>query len=102
MKDIVVRAGTHIRRIIDAIRYVLGSGCQWRMLPKDYPAWSIVYYYYYSWRKNGKWDEIHDALRRRVRQQAGKNEEPSVAIIDSQSVKTVQKGGSGVSTTGRR
>ena len=91
-----------MRRIIDGIRYVLRSGCQWRMLPQEYPPWSAVYYYYSRWQKNGKWDEIHDALRRRVRQQVGKHPEPSVAIIDSQSVKTMQKGGNEGSTTARR
>jgi transposase len=91
-----------MRQILNAIRYVERSGCQWRMLPKDYPPWHLVYYYYYDWRKRGKWDEIHDALHRQVRQQAGRHAIPSVGIVDSRSVKLAQKGGSAATTRARR
>ena len=87
------RPRTHdIRQIINAIRYVMKSGCQWRLMPKDFPPWQTVYDYYLRWRKNGKWQEIHDTLLGQVREKSGKNASPTVGIIDSQSIKTVQKG----------
>ncbi len=81
-----------IQKVINGIRYVMKSGCQWRLLPKDFPPWQTVYDYYLRWRKNGKWQEIHDTLVKQVREKAGKKQTPTVGIIDSQSVKTVQKG----------
>ena len=67
------RPRTHdIRQIINAIRYVMKSGCQWRLLPKEFPPWQTVYDYYLRWRKNGKWQEIHDALVNQVREKVGK------------------------------
>jgi putative transposase len=66
------------------------SVCQWRLLPKDFPPWQTVYDYYLRWRKNGKWQKIHDALVKKVREQAGKKPIPTVGIIDSQSVKTIK------------
>ena len=61
------------RRIVNAILYVVRSGCQWRMLPKDFPPWKTVYQIFYRWRLNGLWDKVHDALRTKVRQQEGEN-----------------------------
>ena len=88
------RPRTHdIRCIINAIRYLMKSGCQWRLLPKDFPPWQTVYDYYLRWRKNEKWQHIHDTLVKKVREQVGKKPAPTVGVIDSQSVKTVQKGG---------
>ena len=81
-----------IRNIINAIRYVMKSGCQWRMLPLNYPPWKTVYDYFLRWRRNGQWEKIHDALVQEVRIAKGKKPTPSVGIIDSQSVKTMQKG----------
>ena len=72
------------RRIIDAILYVVSSGCQWRMLPRDFPNWSTVYGIFRRWRLAGVWQKLHDALREQVRKLEGKKPTPTVAIIDSQ------------------
>jgi len=82
-----------IRDVVDGIFYIIRGGCQWRMLPKDFPNWKTVYDYFLRWRNNGMWDKIHSKLREATRKKAGKKATPSAAIIDSQSVKTVQKGG---------
>lgn len=81
------------RELINGILYVMRTGCQWRMTPNDFPPWDSLYHYYRKWQRDGTWDAIHDELRRKIRLAANKEETPSVAIIDSQSVKTVQKGG---------
>ena len=72
------------REVINAILYVVKTGCQWRALPSDSPHWKNVYSYFLRWRNNGKWKEIHDSLREKVRVQEGKEPTPSAAIIDSQ------------------
>ncbi|MBI1837437.1 MAG: IS5 family transposase [Flavobacteriia bacterium] len=76
-----------LREIINAIMYLVKTGCQWRMLPGDFPHWKIVYYYFSTWKKNGILEDIHQSLVEKVRKSVGKNEEPSVGIIDAQSVK---------------
>ncbi len=76
------------RTILNAIFYLNKTGCQWRMLPSDFPPWSTVYDYYRHWRISGLWKTIHTVLRREVRIKVGKNPEPTGACIDSQSVKT--------------
>jgi len=76
------------RDIVNAILYVLRSGCPWRLLPHDLPAWGTVYWYFRKWRREGVWDLVLYALRRQVRQQQGRHAQPSAAVIDSQSIKT--------------
>lgn len=83
-----------MRDIVDALFYVLRSGCSWRMLPHDLPPWQTVYTYFQQWRDDGTIERIHTALREQVRLEAGREAQPSAAIIDSQSVKTTEKGGS--------
>ena len=80
--------------IINAILYLVRTGCAWRLLPHDFPPWRIVYHYFSSWRRDGIWAKVHDALRTQVRVAEGREAEPSAAILDSQSVKTTEKGGS--------
>jgi transposase len=87
------RRTTDMREVINAIFYIERSGCQWRMIPKDFPPRSTIGEYFYQWRNDGTTKKIHDTLRDKVREQAGKETQPTAAIIDSQSVKTVEKGG---------
>jgi putative transposase len=97
------RPALHTRReLLDAMSYVLRSGCAWRLLPHDFPPWQTVYHYFRLWRDAGVFEHLNHALREQVRQQAGREREPSGAIIDSQTVKTTEKGGSGAMTVARR
>lgn len=79
-------------QIINAILYVNRTGCQWRMLPVNFPPWATVHYYYWRWRRAGLWGRINERLVKEVRKRAGRNEQPSAAVIDSQSVKTSEGG----------
>ncbi|MFI6544375.1 IS5 family transposase [Streptomyces prunicolor] len=76
------------RRILDAIFYVVRTGCAWRQLPKDFAPWQTVYWYFTWWHDDGAVERIHDALRSKVRQADGRGAEPSAGLIDSQSVRT--------------
>src|SRR5437764_9665066 len=79
-----------MRTVINAILYLTVTGCQWRMLPKDYPSWQSVYTYFQRFRDDGTWQRIHDTLRAQVRRQAGRHKHPTAGALDSQSVKTTQ------------
>ena len=76
-----------LREIINAIFYLNKTGCQWRYLPKDFPSYKLVSYYYHKWVDNNTWAMINIALHRKVRKELGRNEEPSAGMIDSQTVK---------------
>ena len=77
-----------MRMVINAILYVVVGGIQWRMLPKEYPKWQSVYYYFRIWRDDGTWQRMHDTLRAKIRQQQGRHKHPTAGCLDSQTVKT--------------
>jgi len=81
-----------LREIVNAALYLARGGCSWRMLPHDFPPWKTVSYYFYTWRDAGVWEQLHDVLRRDVRKLLGRDETPSAGVIDSQSLKSAEKG----------
>ena len=86
----------------NALFDVTRSGCQWRMLPHDFPKWPTVSWYHRQWRTKGILEAINDAVRRDMRVREGRDPEPSAAIIDSPSVKTTEKGGPAAMTLASR
>ncbi|HEY9663712.1 MAG TPA: IS5 family transposase, partial [Allocoleopsis sp.] len=81
------------REILNGIFYVQRTGCQWEMMPHDLPPYSTVYRYFQKWQRKGIWQQMHDQIREKLRTQLGRDEQSSVAIADSQSVKTTEKRG---------
>jgi putative transposase len=88
-----------LREVVNAILYLLRTGCAWRLLPHDLPSYRTVFYYFSKWRKCGVWKKIHDKLHQRLREEQDRQPTPSAAILDSQSAKTGEKGGRSAATT---
>ena len=91
-----------LREVWNAVFYVTRNGCSWRALPHDLPPWDVVWEHFRRWRRNGTLERMHALLREEVRAAAGRARTPSLAIVDSQSVRTTEKGGPGASTPARR
>jgi transposase len=84
---------TSLREVVDAIFYIAQTGCQWRMLPKEFPPYTTVQRYFYAWRDRGLWNSINHSLLMATREAAGRDASPTAGVIDSQSVKTTEAGG---------
>ena len=84
---------TDLRDVVDGLLYLSRAGCAWRLLPHEFPPWPTVHHYYRCFRRDGTWERVHDTLREQCRVAAGRHAQPSAAVVDSQSVKTTEKGG---------
>ena len=93
------KENVEIREVVNGINYWLHEGCQWRALPHDFPCWQTVYSYFRKWQRKGVWQQIHQILCQDLRRQMGREETPSAAVIDSQSVKTGAKRGRSMALT---
>jgi transposase len=91
-----------LRRVVDALLYVVKTGCQWRQLPDNFPPWLSVHQQFRAWRDDGTWERVSHSLREQGRKAQGRKATPTVAIIDSQSAKTALKGGGAAMTRARR
>src|SRR3954466_16181988 len=96
------RPPADLRAVLNGILYLVRTGCQWRLLPKDFPPWSTVHTWYRRWRKDGTWERLLEALRRPVRTRAGPDPSPRSSAVDSQSVKTPAAGGASGFDSGKK
>lgn len=82
-----------IREVVNALMYVADNGIKWRAMPHDFPAWQTVYGYFQRWSRSGVWEQVNQAFNRKARLEVGREEDPSLGLMDSQSVEMAQKGG---------